>query len=589
LKLREAWKLSKFPYIELAYRSIQMSRGGGSQELNSADSDQKKFFNSTIRSAKISKVAFSIFATIGAGFPFLQYVVSPSPESLVSAISLSMAISLAYIVFYSLQILPSLSKGEAYNYLWTLPIQDRDFSLVAVFSFIRTFDYLAICSSFVQVVAVWALTGSLVATLLMVVAALANVVFAVAIALWLSGLFYRNLSRGKATSSRASIFRLLFLVGWGFCVMSIAFLFNFVSFILPYLTNTIAGNITGPLGLLLSVLHPFSLSLVISNAVFPNLFTPIVPAGAAATQQIIPPFVPPIVAYSSTIAYVALALGLAKRTFVKVSGIARGHGIKVAREQMVSMFLKIRTPLRAFVLKDLRLAARNPSMAFLYASPLFETITLAVVTVQFPVMRTSAMIVSTLVGCFFTIMICSTLLNTEGAGLDYTLSLPVRSKTVIYSKALVASLTFIPVPLTLLAIGLSKPLTSGYSIFIPFVEFLAVAAACLAEIKFFIGGTDSRGKRLKNSTKGMSPMAGSDITRLVASLIISFVILIIPVAAFAITYLESGSHELGLFAMLFAASIEFLFAIWKMRGGASREKKGDKRASHMILLTFSPH
>ena len=52
------------------------------------------------------------------------------------------------------------------------------------------------------------------------------------------------------------------------------------------------------------------------------------------------------------------------------------------------------------------------------------------------------------------------------------MSLPIGARTIINAKALIATLTFIPVPLALLAIGLSKNVVSSYILMIPFVELI---------------------------------------------------------------------------------------------------------------------
>ncbi len=213
MNLREAWRLSSYPYREVAYRSIENSRGASSG-YGLYGQDLKKRFDRTIGSARTSKVAFAVLGTIGTFFPFLEYIVSPTPEALVSGISLSLAISLAYIVFYSLQILPAFSSGESYILLRSLPLSDQDFSVVSMFSFIRTFDYIALTTSIVQVGSVALLTRSPVATVMMIAGSVMNLIFAMAIALWFSGIFYRNVTRG-GRSLTAKIGRALFLITWG--------------------------------------------------------------------------------------------------------------------------------------------------------------------------------------------------------------------------------------------------------------------------------------------------------------------------------------------------------------------------------------
>jgi predicted permease len=547
LKLQDAWRLSRYPYREVAYRSIENSRGSTSG-YGLHGQDLKKRFDRTIGSARTSKIAFAVLGTIGAFFPFVEYIASSTPEALVSGISLSLAISLAYIVFYSLQILPSFASGESYVLLRYLPLSEGDFSLVALFSFVRTFDYIAVTTSIVQIASVAFLTHSLIATVMMIAGSLMNLVFAMAIALWFSGIFYRNVTRG-GRSLTAKVGRALFLVTWGIAAMSIAFLFNFISYALPYFSSAILGSITQPIGLLLSVIHPFSIGLAITNVVYPSLYTsvPLPPR----IVLLVPRFVPPLLSYLSTFGYFGLTFIVARKTFDSLSRTTRGYGLATAKRQVVDFSMKLRKPLTAYILKDLRLASKNPSLAFFYATPLFEVITLAVVTVQFPRMSATSMIVATVLGCFFTTMICSTLLNTEGAGLEYTLSLPLRGRTIVNAKALIASLTFTPVPIALLLIGISKQATSPIILMIPFVEAASVVAACTFQIAFFV-----KPRRIKEDNgveifqaEGFSIMAGADVKRLMQSFAISSFILLLPVIAYVITYLSSFDHLLAISVM----------------------------------------
>lgn len=519
-------------------------------------------------SAKSSKLAFAVLGTIGSAFPFLEYGAAPTPEALISGVSLSLSISLAYIVFYSLQILPSFSSGEPYSILTILPVEEKEFSLVATLSLIRTFDYIAASATFVQVLAVWLLTYSIGASLLMLVGALINIIFAMALALWFSGIFYKNVSKG-GRSTRATIGRSLFLITWGVAALSIGFIFNFISYLLPYLTSAILGIFAQPTGLLLLILHPFSEGFAIANIVYPSLYSSI--PLPTRTVLLVPRYVPPLLEYAASFGYIALAFIVGRRTIDSVSKITRGLGSNISRAVTKDFLLKLRSPLQAYVLKDLRLASMNPSLAFLYAAPLFEVITLAIITVQFPVMKATAMIVSTTVGCFFTTMICSTLLNTEGTGLECAMSLPLGARTIIDAKALVATSTFVPVPLALLAIGLSKHVASNYILLIPLAELIAIGAACMGEIAFFVRPTG--GKNALQQSRGFSMMAGSDIRRLIESLILAFVIILIPIGIYSVTFIESFNHSLSLYLMLLTASSELLivFGITRRVSRKSRE------------------
>jgi hypothetical protein len=138
MKLRDAWKLSKLPYGELVYKSSELVSGYCEKDL--------KHVRATLIAAKANKARFTIFVCLGAALPFVGFVINPTPISLVSAITLSLVMSFAYLVLYSLQILPSFSNAEAYSLLLTLPLSEQAFSEVTMLSFVRTFDYLAIGS-----------------------------------------------------------------------------------------------------------------------------------------------------------------------------------------------------------------------------------------------------------------------------------------------------------------------------------------------------------------------------------------------------------------------------------------------------------
>ena len=89
------------------------------------------------------------------------------------------------------------------------------------------------------------------------------------------------------------------------------------------------------------------------------------------------------------------------------------------------------------------------------------------------------------------------LLNTEGAGLDYTLSLPLGPAVIIDAKSLVATVAYFPVPVAIAALLAIKGSTSGILALIPFIQVLAVAAATEGQLSFFI-----RGYRKKSEAQG---------------------------------------------------------------------------------------
>lgn len=554
MNFRQAWRISKVPYVEVTYRSTQLTRGGAGQRA-AFSQDPRRQVAATIRSSRISKVIFAVFICVGASVPFFDY--SATPVTLASSVVFSLAITLAYVILYSLQVLPSFSSSEPFALLSTLPFSDGDFSLVAMLSFLRTFDYLVVGAVTTQVVGVALITGSAAAALLMLVASLINVTFAIAVALWLSGLFYRNITRG-GKSKGASLTRMVFLVTWGLAAMSIGFMFSLIGYLLPAIDSVLSGNLShSAVGVLLAFLHPFPIGLLVASAVY-SQFLATATSGLVGGSALV---------FASVVVYVALAFAAGRRTLHAIVSVAHGQTVGVVRQVAKEFLLKTRRPILAYVTKDLRIASKAPSMAFIFALPVFEMLIVGLNTSAFSFLRASSVISATLLGCFFTLFSSSVLLNTEGVGLDYTMSLPLGPAVIIDAKALVATATYLPVPVIIAALLAARGTTAGILVLIPFVEILAVAAAAMAQLTFFIrgyvqriSGGEAKQERQKSAFQptGFSLMAGRDLLRLGEALLVAALVIGAPLGVYAATFFVTGGHIYAIGTMVIAAVAELL-------------------------------
>jgi predicted permease len=556
MRVLDAWRLSKPPYVEITYRSTVLTRGGF-QQRGGLFRDPARQVRSTITNSRVSKIIFAIFISIGAVVPLLQNAFSPTAATLAASIAFSLAICLAYIVLYSLQVLPSFTSSEPFALLSTLPFSDRDYSLVTTFSFLRTFDYLLVGAVVTQVVGIALITNSAAAVLVMLVASLVNITFAVAIALWLSGLFYRNITRGGRSKS-AALTRIVFLVTWGLAAMSTGFLFSLINNLLPAIDALYNSGLShSAAGMALAFLHPFLAALVVTGTVYPA-FVGQVTSGLVGGSALV---------VSAGLVYVALAFGAGRRTLRAVAGVAHGQTISVARQTAKEFLVRVRGPLLAYVQKDLRVASKTPSMAFIFALPIFEMLIVALNTSAFTFLRATSVFTATLLGCFFTVFSSSVLLNTEGVGLDYTMSLPLGPAVIINAKALVATATYVPVPLVIAALFTSRGTTAGILVLVPFIEIMAVAAAATAQLIFFIkgyakrtrgpGGKQERGKSAFQAS-GFTLMSGGDLFRLAAAVAVAAAIIVGPMAAYALAWFATTSHPLAVVVMAVAAAAELL-------------------------------
>jgi hypothetical protein len=226
MKLSEAWRLSRVPYREVVYQSLAEEKGRmwwgafGSGQPGKEEQSELELTNRALRIAKFDKSIVSIFNVVVAVAPFAALLLGVPVFGLASSIALSLAVTLGFTILYAIQTLSTFVSFESSVLLSILPVARDDFSLITLLSFIRSVDYMVLGSVVSQVVLVAFLTSSPLTTLIMLVAAAMNQMFAVAIALWFSNVFRRNLMRGGVSKANTFL-RLAFILMWVSCSLAL--------------------------------------------------------------------------------------------------------------------------------------------------------------------------------------------------------------------------------------------------------------------------------------------------------------------------------------------------------------------------------
>ncbi len=426
-----------------------------------------------------------------------------------------MAVTFGLTALYAIQTLPAFVSAESSALLATLPIEQKHFSLINLFSFIRSIDYMVIGSILSQVIAVAYLTGSFFATLLMFGASAMNALFAVSISLWFSRIFQRNLLRG-GKSKVSTALRLFFILMWSLLLIGVGSLFSVPWYIVPNLEKTLLG--ASQLSTLLSLVYPFSTGIVVANLTYANTALTITLLASVALTG-----------------YALLSFLVGKWSLNVVRNISKGTATKITRISATDFSVKVRSPLAGYVLKDLKVASKNPATAFFFALPVLETVIVTVLISSAGALRTAMVLDATAMGAIFALFLPLALLSAEGRGLEYTKTLPISSRRIIVSKALVSTLTYVPVPFALVILSLIKPLTASSAILIPFLTTIAVTSASIFEIRLFLGA----------AAKGKIAAIVNDIQKL----IVGVITVTVPQIIFAVAYLWSFDYGLALLAM----------------------------------------
>ncbi len=538
MKLAEAWRLSRAPYREVVYQSLAEERGRmwwgafGRSQPGKEDQSELELTNRALRIAKFDKLIVSIFNVVVAAAPFAAMLFGVQFFGLATSIALSLAVTLGFTTLYAIQTLSSFVSAESSVLLSILPIERGDFSLITLFSFIRSVDYMVIGSVTSQVVLVAFMTGSPIATLIMLVTAAMNQVFAVTIALWFSRVFQKNLMRGGRSKAN-TLLRLVFILMWGLLLVGVGFMFAIPWYTVLNLENLLLGfgNI---FTLFLLLLYPFSTGALIASVTYSNVASLIV-----------------LVASFALTGYALLAILAGKWSLGTVKSISQGAGKKTIRVAAKDFSVKIHHPLLGYVLKDLKVASRNPATAFFFALPVLETVMIALLISNLSTLRTAMLLDATSMGAIFALLIPLALLTAEGKGLEYTKTLPISARKIVISKTLVSTATYVLVPLALIGLSFVKPLTSFSSILIPCLTTISVASASVFEIKLF----------LRTAAKSKLGAIANDLEKLVLGVLC----VLIPMAAYSATFLLSLNHGLSLLAMGVIAFSELAAAIYLLR------------------------
>ncbi|MGA2573561.1 MAG: hypothetical protein ABSF36_05065 [Candidatus Methanomethylicaceae archaeon] len=537
MKLTEAWHLSRVPYQEVVYRSLAEERGRmwwgafGRSHPGEEAQDDLEMTERALRIAKFDKMIVAIFNIVIALVPFASSFLGAAGFGLASSISLSLVVTFGFMALYAIQTLSSFVGAESSALLSTLPIGQSDFSLITLFSFIRSVDYMVIGSILSQVIVVAYLTGSPLATLIMLVASAMNAIFSVSVALWFSRVFQKNLLRG-GRSRLSTVLRLGFILMWGLLLVGVGFLFIIPWYVVPNLEGTLLGF--SNLAMFLSVLYPFSTGMVIADLVHSDV------AFAAASMASV-----------ALVVYAVLAILAGRWSLGTVRNISQGIGVRVARVTARDFSVKTRSPMLGYVLKDLKVSSRNPATAFFFALPLLETVIITLLISNFGTLRTAAVIMATSMGAIFALFSPLALLSAEGRGLEYTKTLPISSRKIVISKTLVSTAAFVLVPLALVVLTAVRPLISASAIFIPFFTIIAVASASVFEIQLF----------LRTAAQGQMAAIFNDIEKL----FVGVLTVIAPMVVYAAAFLTSLDHNLSLLAMGCTVLAELAMAIYALR------------------------
>jgi hypothetical protein len=213
------------------------------------------------------------------------------------------------------------------------------------------------------------------------------------------------------------------------------------------------------------VLYPFSLGFLVSYASFPQA----VDSTSLALSM------------AASLSYLAIAVYCVRWVGGTIRNLGTGSLASASREPVKDTLVKPQAPWLGIIRKDLRVASRSPSYASIFLLPAIQTVILAISFSTFDDLGLSEML-GLLTGIsFMTVLLPPTLFAIEGLASAYTRSLPLKSRTLVFAKAALATLTYIISFIVMFVVTFYQGRNSFSVLVFGGIHIFTVAAANLLE------------------------------------------------------------------------------------------------------------
>lgn len=485
---RSGWK-------ELVFQATYAVRSGNPVP----EGDPRQFSRKARQRVALSQGAASLFmALIVLGGVAL---LSGSLETLVAGAALPRVlyitcvlgglfiVQLGLLWWLGLQFLPTYLSSAIIPVLRTLPLPTRTVDRVALLLLVRLFDAPALTCLLLTPLAVGLALGSWVAALATIPAELTVVVLAMAFAVATGRFFVRNVL-GSPGGHRATAMRWGYLVLWGLPAFA---LFGFIALASRFLAFVLGLWLNGPTAALTALLATYPFNFALLPALAGTGSSVPVPDGLAGVLGVAALYAVPV-----ALAGRWLLTAPGRLAALTTAGHARPEGPRP---------VQVRSPPRAIVTKDLRLASRTPAFAFLILIPLGDATLLGLATAfsPSPIVQAnpaalaeaavaSAALLATFFGpAFFAIEVMS---------YSYSRSLPLSARSLLVGKTTLILLLYTLAASVVLLLTLTRyflPLEFGAFLL---AEVPAVCAAALLQLGILLAVARRRGLPLVNLYTG---------------------------------------------------------------------------------------
>ncbi|MHA1721845.1 MAG: hypothetical protein ACTSXW_02095 [Candidatus Baldrarchaeia archaeon] len=433
MKFSEMWKISNIIYREVQFRALLLQQ-------STVDLSDIKAVKRLLSSVRIHKILMSIFISImGVSLAASMYFLESSSINGDIVFGKTVMVSGYFLLIFFIIMFLSLFTStvflsvDVFQPVVILPLSDEDLARVTLLAYLRTFDIPAILAIFIFPIILSILSSSMFPFVFGVPLCFIMVSLSATVALYLAKAYFSKIMQ-SSKSKLKNIGRFILMIMWGILAFGTYAFGSLFMELMPILMR-LFNNWPPYLRNVIIIIFPLSLAYIYNVLLTNWLFLAKSTAIAALIST----------AFSTLLTFYGVRWLMKKITtlpFESMKMPATKH------EVPWELKIPISNPLIAVMKRDFRLASRNPSLSFIIIFPIvmFLIYLLPVILGAFtPLFLTS--IFGMLI--FFYPMFSITLMLVDGKAGMYTFTLPLRNRTLIKAKALLVTVFYFTLAITL--------------------------------------------------------------------------------------------------------------------------------------------
>lgn len=442
---KQLYKISKFAYTE-AFTQSQLDIAGSQQSKILEKMEKNSNYMKTQSIAM--KVIVGVFIAFMVAIPILAFSSIKNaiadniiPENyLIFAGSLTLSVSfiiqILYLIMFGMFFASSLLSGEYLKWLSTLPIEKKDMRKITMMTFFRGMDIQFVALLIVLPIGTAIITQNVVLTALSLILSIINIVFSFSLLVIIGEKINRIMNNNEANSKKATFARIFVMLSYLIGTMSMSLGINFAMRFVPTLfteatLNSISSSNIDTLNLIFSIIPlPFTAAFSLVE-----VLVALTGNGEISKYLIFTSITGILLFIGFTYILLKKALKLLTNVFVQKSKAFDENAKKTTIEDVV---IFIKTPVKAFFLKDRQMITRDMQMMMLVIMPILLPF-IGIATTGFVGDQGSeALFVLFLMNIFYSslsgIMIVWGLLNVESTGSTIHASLPITVRDQVNAK-----------------------------------------------------------------------------------------------------------------------------------------------------------